>query len=1023
MNHEYVMKPTVNLLNAIAQGSSPHDIQKKLLQEFEQNLKKGASFKVTSQCSSNAPALGYFFAPRRVYVPIEQVHALREWSNERQSGLYSVHDAKAKLVAFWYAKTGALWVLASSALKNKKQASKLLKEADFAGLSNWCLPTLAELHDLPLDFVQDLSKEGFLHFTQGIFDVQNQCARADNQASVLAICRDFKFTLRNKESRLASFIAYLGVNQYRLSTFQCRVEQAADVGVIEAFQKLVPQGSILFSTSSHFYLNRKDYMLNADQYKLVDFTPCRLPELKPAELSDPNAGGLWELYHPDASNEAALRAAGLAARDPKLDVRTNRAVTIDFGTSSTVVAYRDESGQDHLLRMGLPDFFAKPEPHHYENPTVLQCKNWGMFAKVWQTQSYRPALDWDWMLSSHEAATNLRDKINDFSVLSSMLPRIKQWALRDEHDPRVLLSDPLGHHMRLPLLEHRTVVRNALLTVSEQDPFDPVELYAWYLGMNINRRVRGKDGGLYLKYYMSFPVAYPKATKEKILASFTRGLLRSLPETLVRHYNEILNQFEVKELTSEPTAYATAALKQGEVELTSEGVPYAVFDFGGGTSDFDYGLMRWANEDEDALGYESAIDALHNAGDNFLGGENLIDHMAYQCFRDNLELLRENRITFTAPMRAQRFAGSEAFLRDTMPAQVNTLTLTSKLRRFMVEGEIDEELDLELFDEDNNKQRCTLQINAAKLDELLFSKMRSGVELFLKELARVHDKFPEGAPIHILLAGNGSRSRHIQALFDQKGQYWPQLIQAAFGCEVQQPDLHGQAQRIAQAISEDVGTVAHIWRRLNQASAPSVSEVAAELGVDDMLVLMVQRKGQQLSADVDSGNSALPTFIIHQPLPMNTAQPDAPTTKTGVALGMLHLVPGGGVKLNNHVLSQNEGEAPFAWFVGRGFQGKFTLALEPNVPYGQWAQVARAPEGGLALIYYTASVRAKDGMGLKDPDLSLQRLSFANAPDGAKVWARAVGPNQIELVATDKDVQAISDEHVRDVQTLTLKQN
>ena len=77
--------------------------------------------------------------------------------------------------------------------------------------------------------------------------------------------------------------------------------------------------------------------------------------------------------------------------------------------------------------------------------------------------------------------------------------------------------------MELAPHTERNPVRGQPLTVSADDAFDPIELYAWYLGMAINWRGRG----LFLKYYLSFPVKYPSEVKQRILASFRRGLQRS----------------------------------------------------------------------------------------------------------------------------------------------------------------------------------------------------------------------------------------------------------------------------------------------------------------------------------------------------------------------------------------------------------------------------------------------------------------------------------------------------------------
>ena len=50
-------------------------------------------------------------------------------------------------------------------------------------------------------------------------------------------------------------------------------------------------------------------------------------------------------------------------------------------------------------------------------------------------------------------------------------------------------------------------------------------------------------------------------------------------------YDERFNDFSVEELASEPAAFAAAALERLEIEPEDGGVSYAVFDFGGGTTD------------------------------------------------------------------------------------------------------------------------------------------------------------------------------------------------------------------------------------------------------------------------------------------------------------------------------------------------------------------------------------------------------------------------------------------------------
>jgi hypothetical protein len=649
----------------------------------------------------------------------------------------------------------------------------------------------------------------------------------------------------------------------------------------------------------------------------LDWTPCRLPELETPRLSDPNKG-LWELWGADKSE---LDTMGLVARDPARDIKLHN-VAIDFGTSSTVVAYCDEHGARQLLRIGVRDFYQAPEASHYENPTVLEILDYQRFIAMWQQQAYRPALDWSWLRASHEARESFRSNSGDTRVIASILPRIKQWSMRSEKE-RLRLTDYQGTETVLPALTERNPVGGEAMQVNEQYPFDPVELYAWYLGMAINWRERG----LYLKYHMTFPAKYERATKDKVLASFRRGLQRSLPTSLVKQ-SEILRHFEVRELASEPAAYAAAALPQLALTLNDDGIAYAVFDFGGGTTDFDFGLWRWATEEEEAEGYQQVFESLHSSGDNFLGGENLLEHLVYATFQKNLEECREHKIHFTRPLDGERFAGDEAFVQPTQAAQTNTVMLASELRAFMEsdDGKLESQLKIKLLDVDGQKKQCELTLDKKSLDQLLEVRIARGLSSFLQELTHVVDQFT-GKTVHVLLAGNGSRSRHLARLIEEN-------------------------------------------------------------------VL------QELLIDVFGGTP--PNLEIHPPLAINEKDHHSPTAKTGVALGLLRLCPGEGVKLIDRVRTSSRDEAPFRYYVGGVRRGQFDAKLTPTCGSEGWTFLGIMPQNVFKMCY-SQSPRARGGMDEGDPELLTLRIDFPAAPPGAKLFVRAIQPGIIELAAAQDE--------------------
>ena len=678
----------------------------------------------------------------------------------------------------------------------------------------------------------------------------------------------------------------------------------------------------------------------------LDWRPARLPKLSPAQLRDPQSG-LWELWRGEPEV-----VDGVHARNPALDVR-DRPVAIDFGTSSTVVAY-DDHGSKKLLRVGVRDFDAPIRAADFENPTALEFVDLPALLAVWQSEAYRPMLNWDDLRCAHEALDHYRSNEGDATLASSILLKIKQWALREASDHRVSISDQThGTAHTLPPLTLRNPVKGALIQVGADDPLDPVELYAWFLGMVINWRRHG----LHLKYYMSFPVDYPREVKDKILAAFRRGLQRSLPASLVAQ-REYLERFAVEERASEPAAYAACAMPTLGLSPTPGGLAYAVFDFGGGTSDFDFGLYRLPAPDEEDEGYEAVFEHFSPSGDRFLGGENLLENLAYQVFLANLDVCRKQALLFSRPLDARDFPGSELLLSDSQHASANMLMLITRLRGIL-EGGYSNSSGIEklsLFNRAGERVSCELLVQEDVLQRWLRDRIVLGVKNFFTAL---HAAFASRMPdaVHILLAGNASRSQWVAAAFE-----------------------------LGAVASTEDGPAAEVWRHLQAVFA----------------------------------GGSIPEFFVHAPLPVDEANPYRPTAKTGVALGLLELCPGSAIKVVNHVAERTDGEAPFAFYVGRIRQQRFQPVLLPDSHYQAWHELGPQREGVFELVYSELPLARAGGMAKGDPGLLTRRLEFSGDIHGHRVFARAIAPDRIE-VCSAASVAALEAGDGYNHQTLTLE--
>lgn len=680
----------------------------------------------------------------------------------------------------------------------------------------------------------------------------------------------------------------------------------------------------------------------------IDYITTRLPKLDQLRFTDLEQG-MWEFYAPqDKQGYSKITTQEFVrARNPELDIQEGAKVAIDFGTSSTVVAIR-KNGKDELLRIGMQEIdFAEDEisEEQFENPTVLELLDIQKLLGAWHKESYRPLVDWDTVHCSHEARRSLRKGDSNVDVISSIFARLKQWALRDATQARVRITD-YEHQYEYefaPLTEYNPVKGQPIQLDKNYPQLDPIELYAWFLGMNINWRERG----IFLKYYMTFPVAYPNDVKEKILASFRRGLQRSLPESLI--YSERFNEFSVQELASEPAAFAAAALRTLQVEPTKEGTAYAVFDFGGGTTDFDYGIYREPTDDEYDEGYDDVIEHFGSSGDKFLGGENLLENLAYLVFKHNQNTCREHQISFTKPLDAESFVGAERLVSQTQAAYTNTTLLMSKLRPLWESGQKNQNdsgsSTLKLVNRQGKSVECQINIPQQELIEFLQERIRTGLKGFFMAMKSSFNKQLGQIPeqIHLLLAGNSSRSRIVLGLLG----------------------------------------------RLDDAE----SETLADLMLNDLSEIYQ--------------NDEMPDFEIHLPLQSDPQNPYKPNTKTGVALGLLRVSPGETLKVINHA-QQADTDSPFQFYVGSHRRDKFTVGIKRGDAYGEWKELGAIRQGMFPLLYTTQpQAESEEGIMRGTHGLREQNLEFSGQDiQGKKVFAKIISPDTIELGLAESLEQA-----------------
>ncbi|GAA8186860.1 hypothetical protein HpKG127_03910 [Helicobacter pylori] len=403
-------------------------------------------------------------------------------------------------------------------------------------------------------------------------------------------------------------------------------------------------------------------------------------------------------------------------------------VAIDFGTKSTTASYLDENGIPRLLSIGGDVDTDSLEK--YENPTIVEFRHKEKFLKAYNALSHRPFTKHNDMEVAHEAQKSLKDtKGND---LYRFFSKLKQWAGADEKQN----FRDFNEDFSLESFAHCT-------------DFNPIEIYAYYIGRCINNM----HNGVFLKYFLSCPIKYERPQTEKIRESFEKGLRKSLPRHVFDDEKTAKN-FKVELRASEPYAYVISALKSYGFDKTAKldkPIYYGVFDFGGGTMDFDFG--KWEKSANPKFAYKMTY--FSSGGDKYLGGENLLELLAFEVYAQNFQTLQEKDIVIAKPnydrIDDQRFG---SFMQKSKEARLNLQTIASNLRPFLenldahIIEKIEENEEFEikgfekdfkamLFDRNGKEYENELKVDCKELLNFLKSKIDEGVANFFAEFSKV----------------------------------------------------------------------------------------------------------------------------------------------------------------------------------------------------------------------------------------------------------------------------------------------
>lgn len=652
--------------------------------------------------------------------------------------------------------------------------------------------------------------------------------------------------------------------------------------------------------------------------------------------------GHWDIYRCSGENENTISfplIRPLMARSPNLDIRKKGIVAIDFGTKSTTVAIIDEDKETkkqvrRLLRIGAGQYLKERErKEDYENPTFMHFSNIKYFEDDYHSIKSRPLTRWEDLQIAYGARGEFESSGEE--KFWEFFSDLKQWANNQSKEP-FNVSDATKEPKRL----------KNLVDCGEKD-FNPIEVYAYYIGRYINNMTNG----IYLHYVLSYPVKYPKSVREKLKESFERGLKKAIPYAVLTH-PENGKDFEVEISVSEPAAYAISALKEygfyspKAFEKDKEHY-YGVFDFGGGTTDFDFGVWR---KSEDRR-YSVEIEHFKSGGNEQLGGENLLELLAYEVFVDNEEVMRKNNCCFTKPNYPVMVEGNiQNLISKSQKARKNMKTLMEYLRPFWESAHLlkddaqSEEITPKLSPEEGVSSEQKIKINKQKLFDILEREIQNGVDQFFSTFEIAAKRMEKLKELHIFLGGNSSRSLLVTEAFNR-------AIERMF---------NGAIEETEGKIEKDLKFILY----------PPLGTSEAE------------QKREELG------------------LPKDTDDPSRQVTcKSGVVFGLLDGMLGK-IKVIPEV-SQDE-EAKFEFYLGDEDFGCFEIIYDPNEAVESKEKCRIKEYVGDFMLYYTKDPRVANG-GFEIGEARYLSVSFNTEQEDGGVYVEILGPSKIRLIAMGKD--------------------
>ncbi len=536
-------------------------------------------------------------------------------------------------------------------------------------------------------------------------------------------------------------------------------------------------------------VERFDAVPNPEQVAdLFAYQVAGQPIITGSFLTDPN-GGTWEgsrfsgirsiailrqgkvvgLYQKQGRQDRDTAPSNVVRRDPKRDIRGAEWVVIDIGAHAITVAARSERGQPELFRIGTQEPVKRPAD--YENPSEITFLNLKGALRAWRERVIQPHTRLEDVRVAFAAAALKSEPLDPFGRAAATItevPLVREWT---DHGRPFRLRGYADADTSEPLKKPAPAVIDEE-GIGAHDPFDPIELYAYQIGLHINFRMRGISN----RYLICMPTGWSPEKRRSVIVAVRRGLFKSLPAGMLEFHE--LDKLIVADAGPSSICFLAHAYRTFSAIPKDGPITFAVFEAGASETGIVFGTLRDPSGDEKREGFSLIIEHLDPTSIPWFGAERLLHRLAYRVFVDHLSDMLELKIPFELPPEEGAVAGAEELLASSPEARANTALLKAALRP-VFEGDPTYRLptSIKLGSLEGGVRDVKISLNRMVLRQIIDAWFAAAIGEFQQHLGGALTRLARGSdPYEGLRVFMGGRMSMHSGLQDMMSKSLPQSV-------------------------------------------------------------------------------------------------------------------------------------------------------------------------------------------------------------------------------------------------------